>query len=128
VLRLGVGLEEGCACSGWQTKTWGPSEFTNRTVRSVKVQPLLSWGLGREVVCMQRVAAGGQGSVALCVFGESSSRVVGGKVVTTIINTIDQSSSKPQLSLSAIRCYTEHRPFGSQQEAHWAKQLLTGTQ
>jgi hypothetical protein len=27
---------------------------------------------------------------------------------------------------SVIGCYTEHRPLGSQQEAHWAKQLLTG--
>jgi hypothetical protein len=27
----------------------------------------------------------------------------------------------------SISNYTEHRPLGSQQEAHWAKQLLTGT-
>jgi hypothetical protein len=93
--EVGVGLEGGYACSRWQTKTLGPSEFTNRTVCPVKVKPLLSRGLGRGVVCMQRVAAGGQGSVGLCVSGEGSSRVVGGKVVTTIINTLDQSSSKP---------------------------------
>lgn len=40
-------MEGGYACSRWQTKTWGPSEFTNRTVCSVKVKPLLSRGLGR---------------------------------------------------------------------------------
>jgi hypothetical protein len=44
-----------------------------------------------------------------------------GRVQTWLLKSCDR------WMLSVIGCYIEHRPLGSQQEAHWAKQLLTGT-